>query len=285
MWLSVTNGKVQYIAAQDGFKDAIAYLNRLYSEGLIDPEVFTLDWSSFPARTNPPLTDPEIVGVAPHWSRAGAFAPERADHYPLLLPLKGPKGYQFWRQNPESVKGGKYALEITRSCKNPEIAFRWADAVYDEIIGLNLYYGSTIVEKHNDGTYTITPSPISGEEWASWTDALNDRSPAYISDRFNSFVPDFDSTTLYPQIADKEKLSPYFPKEYFPPVSFTPDDVSELSILRTDIHSYAQEQAATWVVNGGVEKEYDAFVRQLETMGLRRMEEIYQAAYDRYMGK
>jgi putative aldouronate transport system substrate-binding protein len=65
----------------------------------------------------------------------------------------------------------------------------------------------------------------------------------------------------------------------------TPEEINELAILRTDIHSFAMQQASAWVVNGGVEREYAGFVRQLENMGLRRMEQIYQQVYNRYIGK
>jgi putative aldouronate transport system substrate-binding protein len=45
LWLSVTNGKVQYIAAQEGFKASISHTHRLYAEGLLDQEVFSnTDW-------------------------------------------------------------------------------------------------------------------------------------------------------------------------------------------------------------------------------------------------
>jgi putative aldouronate transport system substrate-binding protein len=106
--------------------------------------------------------------------------------------------------------------------------------------------------------------------------------PGYNSDSFSARIID---EAQEEQMVDKQRLSAYYPKEYYPPAATTPEESDELSILRTDIHPYAMEQAATWIVNGGVEREYAAFVAQLEAMGLRRMEEIYQGAYDRYMGK
>jgi putative aldouronate transport system substrate-binding protein len=283
-WLSVTNGKVQYIAAQDGFLDAISYFHRLYAEGLIDQEVFTQDWGIWGAKTNPPNDQPEIVGVAPHWNRSGAFGLVRVEHYSLLMPLKGPKGDQLWRQNAETTQGAKYALEITSSNKNPEIAFRWADAVYDEIVGLEMYYGAIglVLKENSDGTYEVNEAPPGLEDQWIWGNSLNGNRPGYTSDAMSARVIDEDQNL---QIVDKQRLSAYYPKEYFPLVSLTPEEQNELSLVRTDIHSYAKEQAATWIVSGGVEREYAGFVSRLETMGLKRMLEIYQAGYDRYVGK
>jgi putative aldouronate transport system substrate-binding protein len=284
-WLSVTNGKVQYIAAQDGFSDAVAYLHRLYAEGLIDQEAFTMDWNMWAAKCIPSGDAPEIVGVGSHWVRFAIAGMNRVDHYPLLMPLKGPKGHQFWRQSPELTKGGKYALEIASSCKNPEIAFRWADAVYDEIVGLELYYGAIglVLQENSDGTYLVLPPPPGqdNDQWI-WGNSMGDLRPGYASDKLSARISDPDQKE---QIDDKIRLSAYYPKEWYPPAVMTPDEASELATLRTDIHGFAQERTATWIVNGGVEQEYAGFVRQLETMGLRRMEAIYQGAYNRYMGR
>jgi putative aldouronate transport system substrate-binding protein len=259
----------------------VAYLRRLYAEGLIDQDAFTLDWSTFPARTQ--QSDPEIVGVAPHWDRTGAFA-ERTEHYSLIMPLKGPKGHQGWRTNPELVKGAKYVFEISSSCKTPEIAFRWGDAFYDELVSLQLYVGALGIglTDNGNGTYTTTspPAGFTGE-WG-WVNSMNDLMVGFVSNELSGRYSDPSGDLQY---QDKERLSAYYPKEYYPLVSMTADEVNELATLRTDIHTFARQQFANWVVNGGVESEYAAFVSRLETMGLKRMIEIYQGAYDRYMGK
>jgi putative aldouronate transport system substrate-binding protein len=282
-WLSVTNGKVQYIVAQEGYQDAIIYMRRLYAEGLIDQEAFTQDWNQFAAKTH--QNDPEIIGVGPHWSRNAAFDDRGDEHYSLLMPLKGPKGHQAWRTNPEFVKGAKYVFEITSSCKNPEIAFRWGDAFYEEMIGLQLYAGAVGVRLKDNGnsTYTALPPPAgtNDDDWL-WRNGMGDLIVGYVSDELSARYEDpvFDR-----QYLDKERLSAYFPKEYYPMVSFTPDEVNELATLRIDIHTFSKQQVANWIVNGGIENEYAGFIRQLENMGLGRMVEIYQDAFDRYMGK
>jgi putative aldouronate transport system substrate-binding protein len=111
---------------------------------------------------------------------------------------------------------------------------------------------------------------------------MNDMRPGYNSDSFSAKITDSLSAE---QLGDKQRLAAYSPKEYYPLAALTADEQNELATLRIDIHNFAQEQAAAWIVKGGVEKEYDAFVKQLESMGLRRLEEIYQAAYNRYRGK
>jgi putative aldouronate transport system substrate-binding protein len=274
----VTNGKVLYYPTTEGFHDGVAYLNRLYSEGLIDQELFTQDRNMLDAKNNPPAGQPEIVGASGNWYRS-VIGVSRLDHYPVLMPLKGPKGYSFWQYAPETNKGAKYLFEITKNCKIPEIALRWIDAIYDERTSLEFYLGpeGTRYTVNADGSY----AEMVGVD--GWTYALNDGAPGYTSDRVTARL------TLEPasQLGNDDKLAlaPYYPKEWWPPVSFTPEEINELAILRTDFHSISQQKYAQWVTQGGIEREYDAFVRQLNTMGLPRMLEIYQKAYNRYMGK
>jgi putative aldouronate transport system substrate-binding protein len=284
LWLSVTNGKVQYLPAQDGFREAVSYLRRLYAEGLLDQDTFSSEFGIWLAKTNPPPDSPEIVGVSGFWSRDIIFG-TRAPYYSVLLPLKGPTGFQAWIRNTEYVQASKYVAEIPSSSKNAELIMRWLDTLYDPLTSFRLYWGSPAVQDNGDGTYDIILPPegsgIDNDTWV-WGNSWNDMFPGYCGP---SMTAKIRNDYLYGgQYNDKLNYTPYF-KEYFPMAAQTPEETDELSILRTDIHGFAQEQTATWIVNGGVEREYDAFIQQLNNMGLPRMVEIYQGIYDRYMGK
>ena len=56
----------------------------------------------------------------------------------------------------------------------------------------------------------------------------------------------------------------------------------EISSLTVDIYKYVNESWANWSVNGGIEEQWDAYVDQLNKMGLQRLMEIYQEALDVY---
>jgi putative aldouronate transport system substrate-binding protein len=285
LWLSVTNGKVQYIAVQEGFKEAVSYMHRLYAEGLLDREVFSnTDWGVWFAKTNPPPDSPEIVGVSGTWARNVGWG-ERSQHYSVLMPLKGPTGFQAWIRNTEYVQASKYVAEIPSSSKNPEIIMRWLDTLYDPFVSLLLYYGKPAVQDNGNGTYDIILPPensgIDLDSWG-WGNAWNYMAPGYcgpsMTQKIRNDYMDGD------QYKDKLNYTPYY-KEYFPMAAQTPEENEELAIIRADIHGFTQQQTATWIVNGGLEQEYDAFIRQLNNMGLPRMVEIYQNIYNRYMEK
>jgi putative aldouronate transport system substrate-binding protein len=279
-WLSVTSGKVQYAPAQEGYKDAIVYLHRLYAEGLLDHESFTQDNNIYQSKTNPPAGNPEIIGVAAQWSRFACFQAHGVN-YALMLPLKGPKGDQYWRQNSQIIAQNKNMFVITRDAKNPEIIFRWGDSLYEKITSLELRLGplGKGFEELPDGRFRQLPIPSPSE----WVWAISNYSPGYTSGATNGqFIAEGGD---FEQYNDKLLLKPYFFKEYFPQVSYTTEEIDEMVILRQDIQSFATQKEAQWITEGGVEKEYDDFIRQLNTMGLARYVEIEQNAYDRYLGK
>ena len=283
-WFEVNDGVVEYIPTSEEFKEGIKYLQKLYTEGLIDQELFTNDWSSYPAKLNP--EGDSLVGVGFHWSIETAVGPTRKEEYTQLLPMKGPNGDQYWPVNPEAAKNGTYYAEVTAACEHPEIAMRWLDALYDQKTSMQTFYGpiGTTMEENADGTYTVLDPPegVSGETWA-WQYSWGDQGPMYVGDAF--------SEKITPSRAVREKLeadknyAPYFKDEYYPLVTFTQEENDELSIISTDVTKCVDEMMASWITGASdIDADWDSYLQQLSDMKLDRMIEIYQAAYDRYMG-
>jgi putative aldouronate transport system substrate-binding protein len=86
------------------------------------------------------------------------------------------------------------------------------------------------------------------------------------------------------RVADlEEHYLPHAEKEWYPNVPFSNEEIQEINEIETEIKSYVDTQRATWIASGGVEQDWDAYVEQLEAMGLPRLVELYQTAYDRYL--
>jgi putative aldouronate transport system substrate-binding protein len=79
---------------------------------------------------------------------------------------------------------------------------------------------------------------------------------------------------------------PYFPKDVYPKVLLTPEQEKRLSVLRTDIHLYAERKAVRWIVGDDAltDATWKAYQDQLQRTGLQEMLAIYQQAYDRVRG-
>ena len=64
---------------------------------------------------------------------------------------------------------------------------------------------------------------------------------------------------------------------------YTPEETDEYASLSTDISSYVNNMKASFVMGElDIDSTWDAYLSELESMGLPRMMEIEQAAYDRF---
>ena len=85
-------------------------------------------------------------------------------------------------------------------------------------------------------------------------------------------------------LGTRDKLLPYavdvFPKNY---LTFTQEESDLYAELYTDIQEYISQSQATFVTEGVTDDSWNAYVSQVEKMGIKEVVSIYQAAYDRYL--
>ena len=256
-------------------------MHDLYVNGLVYPEAFTQSnyYATGKAEDNAQLG----VGVA--W-QAAVITGKWADQYVVLPPLAGPDGTRQITQNPMNIRMTKNVLSITSANQYPEATMRWADEFYDEEMSIQMFFGSIgpAIEKTDDGYTVLDPPADSGlaaGPW-KWTAAPADRAPLYCSYDLEAktTVPQFHMTKL-----DYDKVVEPFvePEDHsFPMVMWTPDVTEELAILRNDIFTFVDNKMAEWIIEGGVEEEWDSYIQQVNAMGLPRLLEIYQEAFDSY---
>lgn len=281
-WMMVEDGKVSYLFSDERIKDAVNFMNRLYSEGLIDSESFTQAAGQLNAKVR--NTEAELVGSGYHWTIEAAMNnPERVKSYVALPPLMGPNGDQLWRPS-TIMTSNNIAFVLSKKNQNKEATMAWIDRFYDPEFGIQLYFGpeGTCLEIGSDGRYTILPSPDptkTADAWM-WANGLNDRSPIFINEAFeqrinwNSWVAEkLDYDEIYKPYAKKV--------EEFPPfLQFTAAESDEMAMILTELSKFSTQKVAQWVVNGGIDAEWAAYRKQLDGIGLPRLIEIAQKAYD-----
>jgi putative aldouronate transport system substrate-binding protein len=69
-------------------------------------------------------------------------------------------------------------------------------------------------------------------------------------------------------------------EDFYPPVVFTQKQTSRLAALSTDIMGYTNKTLAKWVVDGGIDQEWDAYVKKVKDMNSDELVKIYQEALD-----
>ena len=276
------DGKPVYVPTSEQYKEGIKWLHKLYQEGIIDPELFTQDSTMATAKSQ----DPNIsrVGFSYQWTPDATFG-QWSGEYVAIAPIKGPDGKQYASGDPNGVSSIlRNEAEITTKCEYPEVAARWLDQFYTGEASIQNFWGAigTVISKNDDGTYTLNDPPegTSADAWY-WDQSLRDFGPKYVSSDFEQKIK-LSSQSGDGLKQDISKLGdPYTTKPY-PNVMYTKEENEELPTLTTDINNYVQTQRAEWITNGGIDEGWDAYIKQLNDMGLDRLIQIRNDAYDRY---
>lgn len=275
----VDDGKVSYCPTLDGWKQWVSYLHTLYEDGTLDREIATGSWSMLGVRAKSEIP---IIGVIPLWSCGFAYK----DDYVAMPALKGPEGYSYWPANPAAVKNTFNLIQVTKKCENKEAVMRLLNEFYDPEMGVQVYFGSYGVgcELNADGTYTLLDSkdPNISTSTMNMIYGLENVSPVYVTKEVESKIHlsadlqarlDFDA--VYTKDFDLDSVYPY--------LILTKEESDEVSIIETDLSRLVSEKLTAWVLDGGVEAEWDQYLSDLKRMQLDRYLEIYQKAYDRYL--
>lgn len=69
-------------------------------------------------------------------------------------------------------------------------------------------------------------------------------------------------------------------KYVYPNVFMNQEDSEKLANLQTDISTYIKQKRADWIMNGGVEEQWDDHLAELEAYGLEEYLEILQKYFD-----
>lgn len=71
-------------------------------------------------------------------------------------------------------------------------------------------------------------------------------------------------------------------KYVYPNVFMSIDDTNKVSQYDTDIKKYAEQKKADWILNGGIDKEWDSYLKKMEKYGLSDYLAIKQKYFDQY---
>lgn len=275
------DGKLTFAQATDDYKDAMIYLNRLYSEGLLDPEIFTMDSATYNAKT---IAAEPVAGVFVTWSTYQVNTNiENGDEYVYLPPLTSENGNTPQWQVRAYAYNRTPAFLISADSEHIEELVKWADLWYDLDNSIEaMYGGEEFVRKLDNGKYEMVPNADGTE--TTWTSRS-----AYCpgNDSLSLiFLEDFQlnerkQSALEKEAAD-EIFGPYRPEKFYNEIWYsTEEESNNLNQYNTDFFSYMDQKASDFISKGNVEAEWDAYIAQLENLNMAVLLENYQAIYDR----
>lgn len=277
----IEDGKVIFSAMEEGWKNATKFAHTLYREGLYDQEIYTQNNDIWHAKIR---AEEPIVGFSMMWTALEAV-PGELDHgdfrfknFVPVKPLVGPEGKQQWAKSADGVNVPA-SFAITNRAKNPEILVRYQDYLYDELNSLESSYGMWGVGliDNGDGTY-------SQKYGAAPTPTEKMPNTMFITTKEMNSKVIFDVPTALPQDVSKHCVKPFQnPDATYPMFLFSEEDTRKIAQLKTDLNKYITQKQAEYVVNGGIEEDWERFKGELEKIGVNEYVKIMQDNYERYV--
>lgn len=275
-------GKLRFMPISNEYKEFLQYANKLYKEGLLDEELFTMDGAKLIAKGEQNIVG--AFGGIINTLIGGTYA---EDFEGIQVALKGPNGDQLWpNKRPRLTAKGAFA--ITNKCKYPEVAMRWIDYFYGDDGIKHLYLGveGKTFKKNADGTYEYLESEIIKNEPAG---TKFDQVIAKFFAWSGGYMPTLIKTeyfrageTMPINVKAAENMKPYFPKEIWSAFTYTQEEREKMQPIETDVIAYVTQMVPQFIAGKASFAEWDSYVEKIKKMGIEDYLKIYQAAYERY---
>jgi putative aldouronate transport system substrate-binding protein len=294
--LSVKDGKVVFPALEDTFKEYLGYLNKLYSEELMDRDIFTQTQVQANAKSAQ-----GIVGLA---TNAAPFImdPERWEEYEALRPLTSKwNNKPMWPTYHSIKKIGSYV--ISNNCKYPEVAMRFADMFFTDQSRSLFWEGPNrdyekeyIIDPERNGWWATEDGQMS----ANYTEDINTAwdynnmfmnpinniklglawSNDVVGKRYN-FEVKFPPKAEAWRVSMNERVISHYVNP-FPRLYLTEQDIEKSTQLATPIIDYIEMMEAKFITGNEPLENFDVYQKELKNLGIEEYIEIFQRNYDNY---
>ena len=279
-------------ATQKGFKDGMAWLHKLYEQGLIDQEAFTQEWSTYVAKGKSGR-----YGVCFSWDVANIAQVSMDDLIAgkgwVPLPALKADVKNITPQNGSFTSGfDRGRCVVTAVAKNPALVAAWIDQMYDPFQSPQNNWGTYgeddgfdifVLGKNADGQDMLQHAPLGDKSPVEVREAECVGGPLAILDSYYGVYVTCPDDAQYRLDWIKDIYTPDMNTKYVVPnVFMTTDDVKTVSDLQADITKCINTAKADWVMNGFTDADWDQLQKDLEAYGMSKWLGIYQKYVDEY---
>ncbi len=276
--------KVICSATQQGFKDGIAWLHSLYEQGLIDPEAFTQEWSTYVSKGKSGR-----YGVCFSWDVANID--NLQDWVPL--PALTADTRNITPQNGSFTSGyDRGRCVVTAVAKNPALVCAWLDQMYDPFQSAQNNWGTygeddefDIFElgENEKGEEMLKHAPLGDASPVEVREAEAVGGPLAILDEYYGVYVTCPDDAQYRLDWIKDYYTPDMNTKYvYPNVFMSREDTESLSNLQADIQKTINAKKSDWIMNGLTDADWDEYLKSLESYGLEEYLAIFQKYLDAY---
>ena len=284
----------------ENYKDFLKYIKKLYDEGLINKDAFVIT----AAEMNTKFTENQI-GL---WYTYGSIPGDKKTDW------IAPAGYINEKYSPNKVMvlkspaNAQYNLAVNANTEYPEEIAKFVDYLFTVEGSLSMrngYDGVTFDFEEVNGALCADHTKYA--EAAGKTVAEYRPNIAVASRAFHLYecmegtpyhvMSMTDTEGLFEgrcfELAGAQAIKEAALREenvetifQYPNVVYTEDETTERSILFTDITNYLATTRIQFITGeADIDATWDSYIAKLNEIGLERLMEIEQAAYDRYISK
>ena len=286
------DGKVVFTPVTENYKEYVSFMNKLYSEKLLDQEVYSQADEQKKAKGQN-----NQIGLFPDWF--SFFTTGRQENEAVMDPMFYPLTSDInpERVTPGSPRMGRSTFAITSNNPSPEATLRWVDYFYSE-------EGADFLNKGPEGDFWVYAENDKGEQVRVFAEGVD---PAESEEARSKVTPDYGimvpkvefpsdpSSNVLPDanaLSDttfqdfltaetEEKITP-FAKVTFPLLYLTTEESDKVRDAATDLKTYVEQMEAKFITGLESISNWDKYVQTLESMGLEEYVSVHQQAYDRW---
>ena len=305
-WRVVEDGKVSFAFTTDEWKEGLKYIKKFFDEGLIPIETLSQGSDQYRILYNAANT---VLFSFADWDFTGTDLQKKQD-YVVLPALKGPEGVQYSCNIPNIPTAGAV---ITTDCENPLAAFLVCDYMCSKEMSVTTRYGEQGVDwdfwdvaQNKMGNANEFVSTFEGYDisfypydligfWNSnvaQNKSYRKAGPMMLDVTLSAGAgvwkdaADAD-TKLRAQIelntaAAAMECYKYQPEEVYDYAPLTTEENEDVGDIKAAIQSYVTEMTCSFLSGKkDIDKDWDAYLKELETIGYKDYLKVLQTAYDR----
>ena len=284
---------VKYGAIDPRMKEALTWLSKCYTEGLIDQEYMTLSKNDWYSRWTNGADERVFMGY--DWSAyidnvTNLFkGSDSTVNIVGVPPMEGPTGIAQTRDQLQPLtvdEDWNAAIFVGASEEQIKAAMKLFDYAYSEegMMLLNFGYLGETYDFDENGEPYYTDLIMNNPDGLSAQDALRQYGVQSL------FTLRQDARYERAQVSDEvNRTRDMYEQENhigpaFPTLAFTDDEQDVIRAKYIDIETYVNEMIDKFIMGKEPIENFDAFAAEVINRGINDVLAVYQAAYNRYMG-
>ena len=287
----------------EAFREGLRYLHDLYTEGLLSGATFTDDNNTYKSVLNADVQTVALTSSGSLSSWPAVATNEAFAQMELIAPLTGPEGVNY---TPFQEVWPGQELYICAMTDKMDLCLKFADEFFSFETSMIERFGEENVDWSRDPellegqsnayvdagltdkvSYLVISTMWADNQHQTWRNA----GPRYMS--LANFLQVFDYSTgnKYDpedptQLNGKCYQLYYFnkPEKILPQLKYTSEETEECSeiLAQLQMNGYVHQAIAEFVTGTrDIETGWDQYINELNSMGLQRLIEVSQDAYNR----